>query len=227
MRLRLLAPPQRTGEVVPGGGERGHAHHGREVVVPLEPERAPEHALGLRVVAGVGRHARLLHVREAERRERLPVGRERAQPRLQVLDRLIERAADRGREQRVRGARWSPATRRRLAVAGRAEQPDAAGTRTRRRRARPCRRPEPPASCPSLLVAPSWVRGPARRAGPRSRIRSISCAVTCPTRRTGRPRTGRRSGTERRSRPRRRRSCPPAPGGPATARRAPRAARRR
>ena len=78
--LRLLSPPQRAGEVVPGGGERGHAHHGREVVIPLQPERASEHALRLRVVAGVGRDARLLHVREAERCERLPVGGQHPQP---------------------------------------------------------------------------------------------------------------------------------------------------
>ena len=173
----------------------------------LQPSERSQHALRLRVVAGVGRDARLLHVREAERRERLPVRRQHPQPRpggSRSSGRASRRSpAPAACPRRGAGRRPTPARRRRR----RAEQRRRLRPRTARPASAARRRSEP---LRFIGVAPrrsvSRVRsGPTGRTPSRCAFDQLCGDVSDPGV-TGRPRTGRRSGTERRSRSHRHRS---------------------
>ena len=93
MPTGLHTQSQRSGEVMTGGGQRGHAHQGCLVVPWLQGERTTQHALGLRVVAGISGDPCLLHVRQAQRCERIRVIRCIGEVLLQAGDRALESAA--------------------------------------------------------------------------------------------------------------------------------------
>ena len=96
-RAAAPAPRERSREVVPGQGERPLPHVRVEVVTAPQGQGPGQGPLRLRVVAGIGRHASLLNVGQAQRGPRAPVRRQCSQPSLETSDLLGKRSRENGR----------------------------------------------------------------------------------------------------------------------------------
>jgi hypothetical protein len=121
---RAPSVSERGGEIMAGGLERASRDVGLEVLVVLDPQRPLEHAVRLRVIAGIGRDPRLLHVGRAERGERAPVARALAHALLQSGDRRGQRARRDRRADDASGAGHQRARGRVHVARPSAQQPD-------------------------------------------------------------------------------------------------------